>query len=106
MKQMSRTEKVTGTIALLLGLIALIGNFHPIASAVGIATHASVDTKIKIAVDAGLADIRADLNDWRKDDNEMWIQFLDFKANRGQANDFDMVLLEAKLRQREELLKK
>lgn len=103
---MTRTEKATGTIALILAVIALFGYLQPIASALGLATTESVDAKIETAVAAGLADMRADLNDWRRDDTEFWIQLLDFKANRGEANDFDMVLLESKLRLRKELLKK
>ncbi len=104
--KLNTVEKWGGSAAALMAVIALCGYFHPVVSALGIATTESVDAKIATAVEKSMADIRADLNEWHRDDTEFWIQFLDFKANRGEANDFDMTLLAAKLRQREELLKK
>ncbi len=102
---MTRVEKIGAWTAAILSCLALCTvAVSPVMALIDAryATAESVDTKIAV----GIADIRADLNNWRKDDTEFWIQFLDFKANRGEANDFDMVLLESKLRLRDELLKK
>jgi hypothetical protein len=102
---MTRTEKIGMWAATILSCIALCGiTATPVMSVIDsrYATQASVDAKITNAA----SEIKAELLDWRADDTEMWINYLDSKANHNEADDSDMVLLEAKLRQREELLKK
>jgi hypothetical protein len=102
---MSRTVKLGTWAAAVCACIALCGVIaRPALSAFEIryATNASVDAKLAEA----LTEVKGLLLAAEKDNTEFWIQFLDFKANRGEANDFDMTMLAAKLRQQEELLKK
>lgn len=100
---MSRTVKYGAWATAMLACIALGGMLmSPIWAAFDTRYDPSevVDAKITIAISG----IQSDLQDWRKDDTEMWIQYLDSKANHGEADDSDMVLLEAKLRQHDEML--
>lgn len=99
----TKPEKIGSWIAIILGVLAITGIVvGPVVMAFETvyATNDSVDTKIHTAA----GEIKALLEGYRKDDTEMWINYLNSKANRNQADDSDMVLLSAKLRQREDLL--
>ena len=110
MKPFTRLEKFGGAAASIMAIVALIGYFPKIVSAVGIATTESVQKQIAAseqrtaeAIKSSSTEIKDLLLADKKDNVEFWINFLNFKANRGEANDFDMTLLDEKYRQREDL---
>lgn len=106
MKSRTRLEILGGSAGALVAIIVLCGYFHPILGAVGIATTESVDAVVDTKIAAAINGLQGRLEDYRRDDTEMWINYLDSKANHQEADESDMVLLEAKKRQREELLTK
>lgn len=110
MKQLTRFEKIGGTATSVVAVLVLIGYFEPIMGFIGIATATSVEAKIAAseqrtteAIKSSSREIKDLILADKKDNVEFWINFLNFKSNRGEANDFDMTILAEKYRQREDL---
>ena len=101
MKRFTGIEKAGAAAAAVMAIIALFGYFHPIVSAMGVATNESVDTKITDAID----EIKTLLAARDKRDVEVWINYFDSKVKHKLADESDMVLLDSMLRQRDELLR-